>query len=540
MSALGKVVRAGVGRRRVQAAVIALSLLMAVTAALVAGTMLAVSAGPFDWAFARQHGAQLTAEFDESKVTGAQLAASAQASGAGVTATAGPFQEATITPPGPPGLPGMPLTVVGRASASGPVDRVDLLWGHWPTRADEIVLAQDQIGSLYSHETDLPIATSSIGGSAKSIGVAAGSMRLRVVGVASSVSLTAGGWVLPEEIAALRAVDPTRSPATSQMLYRFQRADSSAELSHDQVAVAASVPRDALVGSRSWLDTKLDADQNAAVVVPIIGAFGVLGLAMSVVIVAAVVSGAVGTSTRRIGVLKSLGFSPEQVVRAYVTQALVPAAVGAGLGLVLGNIAVQPLLGEAQQGLQVGALTVPWWLDAVVPGAALGVVVLAALVPRCGPGGCPRSPRWRWAAGSGGGEWRGRSGRRVRRARPAEAAGAGSGRPTAAAAAREPGRGLGARPSGAGGGHVDRSAAGHGDGDLRTGPHQLRRRHRPRPPPREPRCGDGRGRGARCLWHRCTGCDGVGPGRRPGSGGPGGGGPVSGAPGSGGHWSVAR
>ena len=66
---------------------------------------------------------------------------------------------------------------------------------------------------------------------------------------------------------------------------------------------------------------------------PFLVAFGVLGLVMSVLIIGIVVSGAVGAGTRRIGILKALGFTPAQVVRAYVAQALIPAAVGTVLGV---------------------------------------------------------------------------------------------------------------------------------------------------------------------------------------------------------------
>src|SRR5262245_66568218 len=107
MSALGRVVRSGVGRRRVQTIVIGLVVMIAVTAAVLGGSLMVASSAPFDRAFGQQHGAHLTLQFDAAKATVAQLSASAQA--AGVTATAGPFQTAVITPaadrPGPPASP---------------------------------------------------------------------------------------------------------------------------------------------------------------------------------------------------------------------------------------------------------------------------------------------------------------------------------------------------------------------------------------------------------------------------------------------------
>ena len=69
--------------------------MIAVTAAVLGGSLMVASRAPFDRAFAQQHGAHLTAQFDATKATAAQLAASASA--AGVTAAAGPFPTAQIT-----------------------------------------------------------------------------------------------------------------------------------------------------------------------------------------------------------------------------------------------------------------------------------------------------------------------------------------------------------------------------------------------------------------------------------------------------------
>ena len=112
---------------------------------------------------------------------------------------------------------------------------------------------------------------------------------------------------------------------------------------------------------------------------------------MSVIIVGSVISGAVGTSLRRIGILKAIGFTPREVVRAYVAQALIPATAGIALGVVLGNLLAVPLLDDTEQAYGTASLSVAWWVDVVVPAGALLVVGIAALSPRCGPGGCVRS-----------------------------------------------------------------------------------------------------------------------------------------------------
>ena len=101
---------------------------------------------------------------------------------------------------------------------------------------------------------------------------------------------------------------------------------------------------------------------------------------MSMLIVANVVSGAVVAGTRRIGVLKSIGFSPAQVVAAYLLQVAVPTVLGCTVGVVAGNLLSVPLLGQTAQVYGVGTLAVPVWVDLVVPLTMLGLAGVAALL----------------------------------------------------------------------------------------------------------------------------------------------------------------
>ena len=145
VQAVGKVVRAGVGRRRVQTTVMILTVLVAVAASILAAGLLVASNAPFDHAFGQQHGAELTAQFDGSKVSPSQLAATAHVPG--VTALAGPFVATTANPytgPGsqfvPADIPLQPITIVGRSNPGGPVDDITLVHGHWATGPGQIVV----------------------------------------------------------------------------------------------------------------------------------------------------------------------------------------------------------------------------------------------------------------------------------------------------------------------------------------------------------------------------------------------------------------
>ncbi|MBT2511831.1 FtsX-like permease family protein [Streptomyces sp. ISL-98] len=359
MSALTRIVRSGVARRRVQTIVIGLATLMAVTASVLGASLLVASSAPFDKAFAKQHGSHLTAQFDASKTTTAQLSATAKT--AGVSATAGPYPTASITPQ-INGMGSAPLTVVGRDTPGGSVDNITLTTGTWATGPGEIVLSAD---SGLNARIGLQIQLSGL----------PGSPMLKVVGMARSVSRTADGWVAASQIASLT---PSGTVGGHQMLYRFTTADTAAQIDAKRAAVTSALPAGALAGSQSWLTIKKVANRDTSLFVPFLVAFGVLGLAMSVLIVGNVVAGAVGTGLRRIGILKAIGFTPGQVVRAYIGQALIPAAVGTAVGVVAGNLLAIPVLADTEAAYGTAGLTVTPWINIAVIAGALGVVAAAA------------------------------------------------------------------------------------------------------------------------------------------------------------------
>ncbi|MGW8983692.1 ABC transporter permease [Streptomyces parvus] len=359
MSALGKVVRSGVGRRRVQTLVIGLATMMAVAASVLGGSLVVVSGAPFDSAFAAQHGAHLSLQFDAGRADAGRLSASKDTEG--VSSAAGPFRTATVTPRPDAAGPAGPMTVAGRSDPGRDVDEVALLDGRWPTRPGEIALSPDS--SL------LPALGARIAFPGLS-----GSPALTVVGVARSVTRTADAWVVPAQMPALTA------PGSGgyQMLYRFTDAGTAAQITAGGRAVTAALPARWAVGEQSWLTVKKTAERDTALYVPFLIAFGALGLVMSVLIVGNVVASAVGTGTRRIGILKAVGFTPAQVVRAYVGQALIPAAVGTVLGVLAGHLLAVPVLAETGEVYGTSTPAIAPWVDLAVVAGVLGLVAVTA------------------------------------------------------------------------------------------------------------------------------------------------------------------
>jgi putative ABC transport system permease protein len=374
---VGRALRGGVTRLRVQTLVIGLVLLVSTAASVLGLALLVDSNAPFDSAFAAQHGADVTVTVDASKATTAQLTATKRLPE--VAVAAGPFATLTatlrllLTGPGQRRAVGFtlpPLTLAGRSSPGGPVDDITLQSGHWPTGPGQIVLADDQA------EGGLPVAISV--GEHVAATSAPGQPELTVVGLASSVTSTADGWVTPAEIGRLTA---SSARPSAQLLCRFVRSGSATDIRADVAAITRALPSGAVTGTDSYLTVRLAETSGIAPIAPFVTAFGVIGLVMSVLIAANVVSGAVVSGYRRIGILKSIGFTPAQVSAAYAGIALVPAVVGGAIGLLLGNLLAGALLNRAADVYQVGTLGVPAWVNVAVPAAMVVVVGIAALVP---------------------------------------------------------------------------------------------------------------------------------------------------------------
>ena len=433
---------AGAARRLVQSLVV-FAVLAVSSAAAVTGLTLAFAANAgYAAGIAVTHGADLAVTINAAKVTAAQLAATRHLPG--VTQDAGPYPQATITVATGPaaaggrgGLPPTQLTVVGRASPSGPLDDIDANppimagEGHsrWPTKPGEISLAVKTI-------IRVPV------GSKLTVTSAPGRPSLTVTGYGDEQVNPEDAWVVPSEIARLRAAG---APVQEQMLYTFTNAGTAAQISADLAELKAALPRGAVASSSSHVSppaglapgakpggntvARSRPSQSAGLTpvrapgghaaaassspapapgspslpaagatpggthdwananTPFVLAFAILGLVLAVLIVANVVSAAVIASYRRIGVLKSIGFTPAQVTAVYLAQISIPALAGALAGTILGNWWVLPVIGLYE--IQGAHVSVPLWISLTAPLGMLALAGLAAAVPAVRAGRLP-------------------------------------------------------------------------------------------------------------------------------------------------------
>jgi putative ABC transport system permease protein len=360
----------------------ALTTFAAVTSSVLSLGLLAVVQAPFDHAFSARNGAHLAVQFDGSKATAAQAAATAHA--AGVTEAAGPYPIAAAldTTVGMDcskkdwaGHDNGPITVTTRpdlGSTSG-MDQLVLTQGRWPTSPGEIALP-------WQHYATVCFGSSVVFSSLP------GKPSFKVVGVGGSVTNSATAFATADGFARLTAAG---AKSDEQMLYRFAKAGTNADIATDKQAVAAAAPAGAVEGGQTYLTAEQQATGNAKAYVPFLIGFGFLGLFMSVLIISIVVSGAVASGIRRIGILKSLGFTPSQVARAYTAQAMIPATLGLVLGTVFGNLLAVPILGGATQQLGAASATIPLWVSAMVPLGTLLIVGVTALIPALRAGRMP-------------------------------------------------------------------------------------------------------------------------------------------------------
>jgi putative ABC transport system permease protein len=392
MSSLSVIATAsgGVLRHKVQAFVLCMVLLISTASATLGLALLEANNGPFDHAFASQHGADITLTVNASQVSPARLAATAHASG--VTATAGPFPVAGV-PVDFQGQPWGTLTFAGRAAPGGPVDALVLTAGHWATGPGQMVLAGNPA------DFGGPGANPEVGGTFQATTLP-GQPVLTIVGFASSITHSADAWVTPAEAATLRAAAATAAAAgastpstgkgpagitssapAEQMLYRFASAGSDPQLRADVAAITRLIPASAILGTGNWLAQQGRSSNKGAIMEPFIVAFALIGLIMAVLIVFNVVSGAVIAQYHRIGVLKSLGMTPGQVIAVYLARIGWPALAGCVIGVALGNVLAIPVLHKSASAYGVAHQTVPLWASLAAPLGMLALTVLAAFGP---------------------------------------------------------------------------------------------------------------------------------------------------------------
>lgn len=378
-AAVLKAAAAGTTRRLVQTVVVFVVLGAAATAVVVGLTLAATPTLASQAVSARYHSADLAVTIDAAKVTSAQLVRTRRLPG--VTGAVGyPATAVDITIPGTPGYEGGApvsglVTVVGRASRSGPLDDITQKTGRWAARPGEIDM------------NDLSQTRGSVGQvTTATVTSVPGKPKLTIVGFASlpEQDNTQDTWAVPGEITAL---EKGGAPRQEQMLYTFSRAATVAQVSADLNELRAALPGGAIISYATALSGVSQSVTGGGIRASSTGPYAIMALLLAAVIIASVAAGAVTAGYRRIGVLKSIGFTPAQVVAVYLIQLGIPALAGSVAGTALGSQWVLPRIQENP--VFKVSVAVPVWIDFAVPAGMLALTALAALVPAMRAGRLP-------------------------------------------------------------------------------------------------------------------------------------------------------
>lgn len=324
MGAIATTTVADLGRRRLQAAVLAGVLFLASGAATLALSILDGSQAPFDRAFASANGAHLAIDYAAS-VSDSDLALTSTAEQ--VTASAGPWPIGTASFRTKLGMiDGQPVS--GRPAFDAAIDDVTVTAGRWWEVPGEVVLGQATAAFLAKNLGDT-IAVYARAGRGPTVGgrsLPAGpgekefvppgggtgtqdepTAILTIVGIAATVSTPdVAAWMSPGDIAALTP----GSPPARQMLYRVDPAATETDLSAAMTSITEDLPSEAVVATRTYLETRDGVEDTARLYVPILLAFSIFALLAAGFTIANIVGGVVLAGYREIGAMKAIGFTP--------------------------------------------------------------------------------------------------------------------------------------------------------------------------------------------------------------------------------------
>ncbi len=226
-------------RRRLQAAVIFLTVFLSMAAGTMAVTLMSQTRDPYQAAFDKQRGAHLQVGF--SATTDPQLLSKTPAT-IGASASGGPYPVTNIEFKF--GDRKFYIDAVGRDNPGGQVEVLNITSGRWPIANDEIVLTRSLAELNHISVGD----------------------RLKVVSVPATPTLTVAGevvdidegsadlssqhaWVLAAAVPALSTPDSTYY----LMDYRFADDPTSAQLQGSIDRLRASLPPGSIGGSLNYI-----------------------------------------------------------------------------------------------------------------------------------------------------------------------------------------------------------------------------------------------------------------------------------------------
>lgn len=367
-------VRGDLVARGGQAALAVLVVAGAVAALVLSATALHGAANPWQGLFARTKGAHVRLLL----TPGARIAQLRRLPG--VTAVAGPGRAAAAAARrGPVKLP---IELQAMAPRPPAVDAPLLRAGRWlrPAMPRGVVLETTFAAALHARPGDGLVVESLDGRS----------VRARVTGLADTADQgfypeqTPGlVWVLPSLLGQVESVT-----AHTQQVAGLRLADPSAARFVAQEAVD-SVGQDHVISVSTWEDVQQSMALNSRLLGLLLAVFGLAALVAAALAIGNASGGRILVQLQDIAMLKTLGFTPGQVVGMLVAEHSALGAVGIAAGLGTARLLTASLLQRPPAAALGAAAPLPASMVALIALGAELAVALAALLPAWRAGRIP-------------------------------------------------------------------------------------------------------------------------------------------------------
>jgi putative ABC transport system permease protein len=309
LRAAGRLIRADLSRRPLQAALTGLVVAIAAGALLVTAHLRAVLDEPFDDLMRATNGAHVVVMGSPAEV--------ARAAARPEVAEAGDARRQVRVAVGLAGARGR--IVLSGLPERPTVDRPLVIAGRAPRARGEVMLNRSLATGVGLRPGDaLQVA---------------GSEPLAIVGVGVLAVPSADGWVTPAQAGELAPA------AVAVVPLRLRDPHAAADVAR---RIASASP----VRARDWLEARRDFTDESRRTLAILGTATLLALLAAGFTLATAIGGRVLADRRRIGLLRAVGVTPRGVTGLLVGHYLALAVIAAPLGLLAGYLVAPPLLGD--------------------------------------------------------------------------------------------------------------------------------------------------------------------------------------------------
>jgi putative ABC transport system permease protein len=336
-----------------------------VTSMLLSATLLEGATNPWRALFDKTRGAgiwlRLAAGTDAHPLTALD----------GVTGLAGPYPVTAATLVNGPltapvrlwAMPGMPA-----------IGRPLLRQGSWLTAAQPsgVVLEDSFAQALHAR----------VGSALVAEGLDGSSVSITVLGIADTSDQgfypdqTPGlMWVLPPLIG---RVEPVARHTEEMVGLRLANPAATGFMLQEAITQLGS---GSVVSVSTWRDVKRSVDGADPLLGLLLALFGLVALGGAVLAIGNAAAGRILVQLQELAMLKTLGFTPGQLVGMLIAEQAVLGLAGAGMGVVLSGLLTAPLMRHVPVGLlTAGALLPAGWV-VLIAGGTVMAVLLATAVP---------------------------------------------------------------------------------------------------------------------------------------------------------------